>query len=418
MQNLIVPYENWALAFKIPASEGDIYKAVQNDMITTEASFLSGVVTCRFVFDFSKIPLTLTAKADYGDLIEIFYLTYRIELYVNKRLCDEEWPCGNICFNHAELTQNKSDLSISEYVKEKKIIPSVTGSFIDAEGWKPEDNVFVGDCMPFSHDGIYHVFYLKDRHHHTSKWGKGAHQWAHISTEDMVHWNTHPMAVEIDQQSEGSICTGSVIYHNGRFYAFYSIRPMDGSSAPLCCSLSQDGYHFVKSQMIFHISDKYNQNSVRDPKVFRGQEGLFHMLVTTSIKHGDEWQGCLAHLTSRDLDHWHEEPEPAFLTEFYAKDFKTPWSIEPECSDYFMKNNWYYLVSRSQYWLSDKPFGDWIQPEHTRIPCGNVPKMAFFQDSRMIFTGFTSNNEYAGSLTFKEAVQNDDGTLQFVPVKK
>ena len=60
--------------------------------------------------------------------------------------------------------------------------------------------------MPFSDGDTFHLFYLKDRHQHKAKWGKGAHQFAHISTRDMVHWKQHPVAVEITHQWEGSIC--------------------------------------------------------------------------------------------------------------------------------------------------------------------------------------------------------------------
>lgn len=169
--------------------------------------------------------------------------------------------------------------------------------------------------------------------------------------------------------------------------------------------------------MEFHISEKYKQSAVRDPKVFSDENGLFHMLVTTSIRHGDDWQGCLAHLTSSDLLNWREE-EPTLFTEVYAKDFETPWTIEPECSDYFYKGGWYYLVSRSEYWMSKEPFGPWKQPQNPTIPCGAVPKMALWKNNRIIFTGFTSPFGYAGFLTFKEAVQREDGTLEFIPVKE
>jgi hypothetical protein len=33
------------------------------------------------------------------------------------------------------------------------------------------DEAFAGDCIPFYHDGTFHLFYLFDRRHHGSKWG-------------------------------------------------------------------------------------------------------------------------------------------------------------------------------------------------------------------------------------------------------
>lgn len=417
MERIDLPSKTWDCSFVVPITSEVVFKAYKNNKVVAQVKHCKDLITCSFLFDFNEVPLALYAKAFAGDVVKIRYLEYRIELYVNNRLFDEEWPCGNICLENANIVLSNIDLHFAPYIESEKQMPIVLGSFTNANGWKPEDNIFVGDCMPFSHNDTYHVFYLKDRHNHNSKWGKGAHQWAHISSKDLLNWDIHPMVVEIDEQSEGSICTGSVIYHKDLFYAFYSIRTMDNSSAPICCSISQNGYHFVKSNIKFHISKKYRQSTVRDPKVFMDESGLFHMLITTSIRYGKDWQGCLAHMTSQDLLNWREE-EPILLTEVYSKDFESPWTIEPECSDYFYENGWYYLISRSQYWMSNEPFGPWHQPKNPAILCGSVPKMALWKN-RIIFCGFVpSPFGYGGNMTFSEAVQREDGTLRFIPVKE
>ena len=182
--------------------------------------------------------------------------------------------------------------------------------------------------MPFFHDGRFHLFYLFDRHHHASKWNLGAHQWAHASTLDLVHWEQHPMAVPITDESEGSICTGSVFFHEGVYYAFYAVRTCDGSPAPLHAATSADGIHFTKNPAIARLSAPYTGGSARDPIVFREQStGLFHMLLTSSLKSPAiaNRGGCLAHLVSQDLKSW-EQREP-FLVPGYPG--------EPECPDYF-----------------------------------------------------------------------------------
>lgn len=122
--------------------------------------------------------------------------------------------------------------------------------------------------MPFSDQGIYHLFYLKDRHQHQSKWGKGAHQFAHISSTDLIHWQEHPLAVEITHQWEGSICTGSVIRADDTYYIFYAVRMMDGGSAKISWATSRDCIHFVKSEQYFTLTAPYETTSVRDPEVF------------------------------------------------------------------------------------------------------------------------------------------------------
>ena len=66
--------------------------------------------------------------------------------------------------------------------------------------FKPEGDSFVGDCMPFFHDGVFHLYYLLDRGHHRERGGLGGHQWAHASSRDLVHWEHHPLAIGIDAE--------------------------------------------------------------------------------------------------------------------------------------------------------------------------------------------------------------------------
>jgi hypothetical protein len=329
-------------------------------------------------------------------------------LYVNGQLADEEWPYGHHALAEGTLTDYGCGLQVRAWTDEKRTEPSVLGTFCHAEGWKPEENVFVGDCMPHCHEGVYHVLYLKDRHHHKSKWGRGAHQWSHISSEDMVHWQIHPMAVEIDDPAEGSICTGSWIYADEMHYLFYTVRMCDGSPARICRSVSADGYHFEKDRgFSFVLSEKYQGRGARDPKMFRDADGLYHMILTTSLR--KERVGCLAHLVSEDLTVWHELDEPIYV----APDGRG----EPECPDYFYKDGFYYLVyslrGTGYYQYSRQPFTGWQTPENPEIPCKSVPKAAVWRN-RLIFTGFEKTGEgYAGTMTFMEAAVQEDGCLQF-----
>lgn len=61
---------------------------------------------------------------------------------------------------------------------------------------------------------------------------------------------------------------------------------------------------------------------------------------------------------------------------------------------------------------SDMPFSDWNVPDDPIIPCKSVPKAAIWK-GRIIFTGFEGNGVYAGTMTFREAWQNPDGSLRF-----
>ncbi len=386
---------------------GDAFCVCTGDVCAMWSTFAEARVSICIRYDFSELPLSLCAEAAPGDAVRVVLRPYRVELYINDRLMDEEWPCGRHMLDNCTLTDHGCNLRVSPAPAAKPYEPAVLGTFQNAEGWQPEENVFVGDCMPHCHEGVYHVLYLKDRHHHKSKWGKGAHQWSHISSADMMHWQIHPMAVEIDDPAEGSICTGSWIYANGTHYLFYTVRMCDGSPAKICRSVSADGFHFEKDRAFaFALSDKYQPTAARDPKVFLGADGQYHMFVTTSLR--KERVGCLAHLVSEDLTRWHEVESPVYI----APD----WRGEPECPDYFYKDGWYYLVYSLRgigyYQYSRHPFTDWQTPEQPVIPCKSVPKAAIWQE-RLIFTGFDGGGRYAGTMTFLEAVVQENGCLQF-----
>lgn len=369
-----------------------------------EARFDGQTLTITAYFSVSDHPLVLEAPAKTGDTVRFVYQPWRMELWVNDSLLDEEWPYGEPCFDEP---------SGAEPVPEQPAQPSVLGSFVGAEGWRPGGGVFVGDCMPYVFADRFHVLWLKDRRHHGSKWHKGAHQWGHLSTADLVHWQIHPMAVEIDDPAEASICTGSWIYHNGLHQLYYTIRTTDGSPAPICRSISEDGWHFRKDKAFrFTLSETYTGVSARDPKVFLGADGQMHMFVTTRLTQSR--RGCLAHLSSADGERW-TELEPIYVS-------PEPDQQEPECSDYFSIGDRYYLVFSElhapQYRYSDQPFTGWKTPNDPIIPCHSVPKAGIWND-RLIFAGFVAPpRSWGGTMTFLEAAPDESGELHYFPVRE
>jgi hypothetical protein len=373
---------------------------------TFEMQAFDGEMTVDVQYDYDRRPLRLSAKVKEADEIEVVLMPHRIELYVGGALIDEEWPKGNRLFELEDEINSIIHMYAEEYHEPKRNIPSVIAEFENADGWNPGNGVFVGDCMPYRRGEEYHILYLKDRHHHRSKWGLGAHQWEHISTSDFKKWRRHPMAVPITDESEGSICTGSWIKNGDKEYLYYTVRMGGGIAAPIRRSVSCDGYHFEKDQAFgFTVSEKYHAESARDPKVIKGEDGLFHMFLTTSWM--ENGKGCLAHYISRDMESWEETDEPIYIA---------PERDQPECPDYFKYNGKYYLVfslkGRAHYMISDKPFEGFVMPNDPIIPCSNVPKGAEW-NGRLIFTGFKCIGGYAGSLSFRAATSKENGELVF-----
>ena len=342
-------------------------------------------------------PLTLTASARAGDEIRVSCTGARVSLCVNGALEDEEWPCGVCAF--------PEHLSGAFRVREDP------GAFAEiplrtvrtAQGFRPAPGVNVGDCMPMADGDTLRIYYLYDRRHHGAKWGLGAHQWAQLTTRDLRTWTMQPMAVGIRDASEGSICTGSVLRSGETYHAYFAVRSCDGSPARLTSAVSADGVHFTRRDCAFTLPEPYDGPSARDPNEGEG----FAMLVTTSLGR----QGCLARLTSRDLEHW-TLAEPELLTP----------DIQPECPDRFRFAGRDYLVygqsGTTHYRIRNARTGAWEEPEGGDVIVDRslrVPKAAVWQ-GRLIVAGFVldpADAEWGGVMRLYEGFADERGTLRF-----
>lgn len=367
-----------------------------------------------------ETPLILRAPLGEETEFSLVWRGSRVELMLGADIVDEEWPIGDCIRGEDIRLKDGGRLKFSQFADASDLERDSRPLAGGAQYYAPlKGGTSVGDCMPFYSGGVFHVYFLKDRHSHKSKWGLGAHQFAHISSADLVHWEEHPLAVPITHDWEGSICTGSVLFARGSYYAFYAVRMSDQTSARLSWAVSRDGVHFEKSERYFSLTEPYEPVSARDPEVFLGADGKYHMLVTTELTQGAPAgrEGCLAHLVSEDLEEWEQ------LAPFYIPCY----TDQPECANYFSWNGWYYLVFSNygcaKYRYSRRPFGPWEKPEQELLdgPLYRVPKTAAFAEGRRIACGFLANaadgESYAGNLVFRELLQNPDGTLStgFVP---
>ena len=381
-----------------------------------------------------RVPLKMIGATDWHDVI-VRFTGPKLELFVDGVLVDEEWPIGSLrqnnhkpCLIGAECTGRAVKQGFHGAIDHAALwnraladgeIAFLSGGAEETarrdiqmlgpenpcmQYWKPRGyNASLGDCMPFFHNGRFHLFYLFDRRHHGSKWGLGAHQWAHVSSTDLVHWEQHPMAIPITEQWEGSICTGSVFFHDGVYYAHYATRMPDGRQH-LAHATSTDGIHFDKiaPNPLASPQDGYDPMHYRDPLVFE-HDDLFHMLVTARFT--DKRDGCIAQLLSKDLKTW-DLTEP----------FIVPGRVT-DCPDWFEWNGHYYLFAEFVYWMSKDPLGPWTSPTPDRLDVMYVPKTAAFTGNRRIYVSWLPDGGWAGNAVFRELVQHEDGTLgtKFVP---
>lgn len=385
-----------------------------------------------------EVPLQTIGTERWHDVVARFAGAYA-SLHVDGILVDEEWPVGKLpgtgralvllgarmdgATVSAGLRAEVDHVALWDRALSDQEILSLSGGVTRAWTLEPPHRGsiqyrrapaggYVGDCLPFYHEGTYHFYYLFDRRHHGSKFGLGAHQWAHASSRDLAHWEQHPHAIPITEQFEGSICTGSMFWHDGTWYGFYATRMSDDGSEHVSLATSCDGITFTKTTPNPLASPKppYKHGPFRDPTVFRdGKTGLFHMLVTAELEKPAVYRrgGCLAHLVSRDLREWTQE-QPFLLTGY---------ADQPECSEVFLWRGWYYLFfshfGLAHYRMSRDPFGPWIKPPVDVIdgPLARVMKSAAFTGDRRIGAFFLAEGGYAGRAVFREFVQHPDGTL-------
>ena len=183
--------------------ESDWYKHLHN---ISGQDFVDGVMRIG-------VPMEIIGLREWHDIV-IRFNNANLELFVDGVLVDEEWPHGALYRFHspfiigAYLENGKSNSGFYGMIDHMALwdraltddeIVSISGGKDEVDRreieifgeenkqfqyWQPRGyNTFVGDCMPFYHDGVFRLYYLFDRRHHTSKWGMGAHQFAHISSE-------------------------------------------------------------------------------------------------------------------------------------------------------------------------------------------------------------------------------------------
>ncbi|UKA50593.1 glycoside hydrolase family 32 protein [Arthrobacter sp. FW305-123] len=145
------------------------------------------------------------------------------------------------------------------------------------------------------YQGVYHLFYQSNPFDNV--WGNMS--WGHATSEDLLHWTEHPVAIACDEQED--VFSGSVVVdeentsglgtlENPPLVAIYTSAFKEGSG--LQGTQAQSLAYSTDAGMTWH---KYLGNPVlsrgsahfRDPKVFRheGSDGAFWVMVAVEAQH-------------------------------------------------------------------------------------------------------------------------------------
>lgn len=204
--------------------------------------------------------------------------------------------------------------------------------------YKPYDG-YVGDPMPF-YDPVaedFKIMYLQD--YRPNPAGTYHPIWG-LSTYDGTSYKSLGELIpcgSINEQ-DAAIGTGSTIYSesDNTYYTFYTghrYQPTaEDNGEVVMVATSSDFKTWKKDKAFFLKGDDYgySKNDFRDPFVFKGDDNLYHMIVST-LK---GTKGVLAEFTSKDLKQW--QHAGVFMTMM--------WDRFYECPDIFKMGNWWYLV--------------------------------------------------------------------------
>lgn len=291
---------------------------------------------------------------------------------------------------------------------------------------------YVGDPMPFYDPvaGDFKVLYLQDYRPNQAVtyhpiWG--------VSTKDAAGYTSLGELIPCGTASEldAALGTGSVIYNEGVYYTFYTAHSPNpavtgGVTEAVMMATSTDFVNWTKNRdLLITGEDRYSHVDFRDPFVFKGDDGVFHMLVSTR----ENGKGVIAEYVSANLLQWTSAGVFMYMM----------WDRFYECPDLFKMGEWWYLVYSEQHdavrrvqYFKGRTWDE--LKASTANDAGIWPDShEGFLDSRGFYAGKTASNgvdryiwgwcatragssnlganDWGGNLVAHKLIQHADGTL-------
>ena len=303
--------------------------------------------------------------------------------------------------------------------------------------YKPKDG-WVGDTIPFAHDGKFYIYYLHDERKGNTQDEYGYRtSWNLLITEDGVNVKDCKVVLPVGEYDDADYAcyTGSVIEGNdGNFHMFYTAQNnynpkyhRDGKPLQYVAhAISTDLINWEKLPELTFGADEsiYEPFDWRDPFVFYNEdEKCFDMLLAARLRGASEKNGgCVGLCRSYDLVNWKA------MSPFYnPKSYMTH-----ECPDLFkLGNKWYLVYSTfsekfvTHYRMSDKLSGPWTSPIEDTFDgrAFYAAKTAQVGDKRMAFAWVPTKRgesdfgqyEWGGNFIAHEIDQTTDNKLTVKP---
>jgi hypothetical protein len=370
------------------------------------------------------IPLVCLKNVSENTVFAVAYTGVKLLLLLDGRILDENFPYGNPAGSSVELKPSSQVRSAVLY--RGGVPPAVHYERSERKRamqyYSPDFfNAWVGDVVCFYHAGRFHIFYLFDRRHHSSRFWCGAHYFAHLSSTDLRNWEEHEPTVELDAQWQ-TCGTGTPFYHRGKYYfghGWHTSRtipgektisslhwkqvqkekyfiPLDSRRFPelypsgATYSVSDDGFHFAQSGMMI--------NYFENPSIYTNPDDTLTMYV------------CEGTWTAKDINSAWTCADPSFP----ESGAHTPMRQSGECPSFFDWNDWRYLLMGVTGFFAagkDGRFIDQAARGYDIYEGLAVPMAAPFTGNRMIYAGWINGIGWGSVLVFRELLQYPDGRL-------
>lgn len=282
------------------------------------------------------------------------------------------------------------------------------------------DQPYVGDTMPFYEDGVYYIYYLKDR-------GDSRNHSIYLATTtDFVNYTEYDNVVleSTPGAQDDWIGTGSVVNVDGKYYLFYTGHtdgPMEYKEKVMA-AVGDSPLAFTKlpDWELIPPNELGQKRDFRDPQAYYDPEtGTIDLTVTAAQ---DGVARILKFTLSADLQTANYD---GIIFTDPTGDF---WNLE--CSDTFRIGDTWYITYSGQddtLWFasSSTPYGPYGEAKRVDGKLFYAAKhVEDAQDAYMV--GWARRSEamsstvgvtsWAGNLAVQKIVQKENGDLVLAPV--
>lgn len=241
---------------------------------------------------------------------------------------------------------------------------------------RPSDAQAAADAIPILVGNEYQIFHLTTPHNTVRHPPRLRSTWGRLRSKDLITWERdevealYPSKNAQDPDADGVWTGCAIVGPDDKMHIFYTgYNLSQGGKQVILHARSNDrkGTAFSKPlepMLMQGDRSRFEDIDFRDAHVsWNAAENCYWMLVATRLREGPFWtRGCLALLTSPDLEAWTIDREPLYApNDMFC----------PECPEIFTLANgkWYLVYSRfhapnagTVYRIADSPRGPFRTP--------------------------------------------------------